>query len=135
MTNRNERTDMNDLERMDQAMTTALRYGVQEANNIAFASYDHNSVDYTEGDVPLDDPRLVSVDRIRLLTDRGFPVFDVSYVYGTLRDGRHVRVDLGVYQLPRKGLRRELVQIAKAHGVHAKRLGMLDDSTLSILWG
>jgi hypothetical protein len=128
-------TATDQLAAMDRAIDTAFRYGVHEDNNIAFAEYDHNSVDYSEGDVPLSDPDLIRIDRIRLLTDRGCPFFDVSYVYGTLRDGRHVRVDLGAWQLPRKGLRRELVRLAAEAGRYGKGLGMLDDSTLSILWG
>lgn len=122
-----------DLTRMTDAMDRALRYGVNETNNIAFAAYDHTSVDYTEGDVPLSDRDLVKIDRIRLLTDPGLPFYDVSYVYGTLRDGRHVRVDLGSHQLPRKGLKGELIRLAKQANRYAKGLGMLDDSTISIL--
>ncbi len=106
-------------------------YGVNETNNIALADYDHRSVDYAEGDVSLSDPRLVRIDRLRLLTDPGYPYFDVSYCYGTLQDGRHVRVDIGANQLPRKGLSRALVDLAKEAGVHAKRMGLLDN--LSIL--
>lgn len=118
------------------AMTDlAARYGVREDNNISTAAYDHSSVDYTVGDVPLSEPELVRIDRIRLLTERGYPLFDVSYVYGTLRDGRHVRVDLGNHQLPRKGLKRELVRLAQEAGRYAKGMGMLDDGNISILWG
>jgi hypothetical protein len=110
------------------------QYGVRESNNISDAAYDHTSVDHSEGDVPLSDPRLVHIDRIRLLTERGLPFMDVSYVYGTLKDGRHVRVDLGEYQLSRQ-YKSDLIRLAKAAGRFGKGMGMLDDSVISILWG
>ena len=120
-------------------------YRVREANNIAGADYDHTAVDYSVGNVPLADPDLVRIDRIRLLTDPGLPFYDLSYCWGTLRDGRHVRVDLGRYQFARRprgtaqkgshaSLRGQLVQCAKDAGRHAKQLGMLDDDTISILF-
>jgi hypothetical protein len=116
----------------------ARQYGVSEDNPIDLAAYNHTSVDYSEGDVPLSDPRLVRIDRIRLLTESGYPAYDVSYVYGTLRDGRHVRVDLGTYRIAkgRKGgtsLKGHLVNLAKAAGRHAHGLHMLDADVISIL--
>lgn len=122
-----------DLTKMTDAMDRALRYGVQETNNIAFAAYDSSGVDHSAGTFSLGDRDLVKIDRIRLLTDPGFPYYDVSYVYGTLRDGRHVRVDLGSHQLPKRGLKGELIRLAKQANRYAKGLGMLDDSTISIL--
>lgn len=125
------------LTAMINTMDRALAYGVNETNNIAFAAYDHTAIDHSEGTVWLGDDRLVRIDRIRLLTDPGCPVYDISYCYGTLRDGRHVRVDLGTHQIPRarKGasLKYQLIQLARAAGVNAKTLGMLDDSTISLL--
>src|SRR5262245_38576752 len=37
--------------------------------------------------VELGDPRLSRVTRLRLVTDPGFPLWDVSYCYGRLKDG------------------------------------------------
>lgn len=119
---------------------TTNPYGVREANNIADAAYTSSDVDYSEGNVPLSDPELVSIDRIRLLTEPGFPLYDLSYCWGTLRDGRHVRVDLGRYQFARarggqgKSLKGQLIECAREAGVNAKALGMLSDSTISILF-
>lgn len=107
------------------------RYPVNETNNIADAAYTHEALE--PGVTVLADRRLVKIDRLRLLTDPGCPFFDVSYVYGTLADGTHVRVDLGRDQFPRQGLSRALVQCAKDAGRYAKGLGMLDNSVLSIL--
>jgi hypothetical protein len=131
---------------MTEGMTMTMTdnpYGDREANNIASADYDHTAVDYDYGTVDLSDPELIRIDRIRLLTDPGLPFYDLSYCWGTMKDGRHVRVDLGRYQFARprgakKGahvsLRGQLVDCAKRAGRHAKRLGMLDDDTISILF-
>lgn len=111
-------------------------YGVREDNNIADAAYDHTALAHGVT-VDLSDPDLVRVDRIRLLTERGCPFFDLSYCYGTLRDGRHVRVDLGRYQFARargKSIKSQLVDCARAAGRHAHGLHMLDADVISILW-
>lgn len=108
----------------------ARDYGVNESNPLWMSSVTHEDVDYSEGDVPLSDKRIVSIDRIRLLTDPGCPFFDVSYVYGTLSDGRHVRVDLGAHQLQRRNLNGQLIELAKAAGRFAKGLGMLDNVSI-----
>ena len=109
-------------------------YGVREDNNLADAAYTHSSVDFSE-EVDLADSRLVSVDRIRFLTERDYPMMDLSYCYGTLKDGRHVRVDLGRWQFGKRTYKSELIAEAKAAGRFAKGLGMLDANTISILWG
>jgi hypothetical protein len=80
--------------------------------------------------VPWDTPGL-KVWRLRLLSDPGFPVWDVSYCHGTLSDGEHVSVDLPFNQLPKRGLRRAIVAYAKRYKVYAQGLGILDNiSTL-----
>lgn len=107
------------------------RYNVNETNNIADASYNHTSVDYSRY-TRLGDPELVRIDRVRLLTDPGCPVMDVSYVYGTLRNGTHVRVDIGASQISRQ-YKGALIALAKQAGVYAKGLHMLDNDVISIL--
>ena len=120
-------------------ITTALDrnafYGVDESNPIALSSHSHLTVDYSLGDIQLDNPELVSINRLRLLTDRGSPLYDISYCYGTMRDGTHVRVNLGVQTLTRRGIKGELIAIAKEAGRFAKGLGLLDEGNWSILRG
>jgi hypothetical protein len=84
--------------------------------------------------VDLADPRLRRVTRLRLVTDPGFPYWDVSYCYGVLKDGTNVRVELPWHQFSRRRLQSDIVRMAIEAGVHAKRLGMLDESVLSKLW-
>lgn len=70
------------------------------------------------------------VTRLRLLSDPGYPFWDVSYCYGEIRhaDGsvEPVRVNLGFRELPRRRWKTAIVDAAKRDGVHAKRLGIFD---------
>lgn len=109
-------------------------YGVREDNNIADAAYDSSALDSSD-ESWLGDPRLKRIDRLRLLTERGYPYMDVSYCYGTLKDGRRVRVQLTRQQFNRKGLKRQLVELAERANVYGKGLHLLDDDVISILWG
>lgn len=70
------------------------------------------------------------VTRLRLLSDPGFPAWDVSYVHGYI--GKEpVRVQVPFLQLPKRGLRAAIVQAAIKDGIFAKRIGILDNiSTL-----
>jgi hypothetical protein len=84
--------------------------------------------------VDLTDDRLLRVTRLRLVTDPGFPLWEVSYCHGQLKDGTYVNVRLPYHQFSRRKLRREIVEMAIEAGVHAKRLGMLDEEVISKLW-
>lgn len=101
------------------------KYGAQETNPLPAGYHDvpvEDSVDWTA--------KGLYVIRLRLLSDPGFPVWDVSYCHGIL-DGKKVNVRLPFDQLPRRGMARAIVSYAKRDGVYAKRLGILDNiSTL-----
>jgi hypothetical protein len=73
----------------------------------------------------------IKVTRLRLVTDRGFPFWDVSYCHGEL-NGKPCRVGLPFNQIPkREGLKRFIVKEAIRAGVHAQKIGLLDNiSTL-----
>ena len=116
-------------------MDIAARYGVREDNPLALAPYTTPGVDAET--VTLDDPRLARIDRLRLLGDSdgwAYPFLDLSYCWGTLKDGAHVRVSLPVHSFPKRGLKRALVEMAKEAGVYAKGLGLLDDGIISRLY-
>lgn len=53
--------------------------------------------------------------RLRLVSDPGYPVWDVSYCFGSL-NGEPVEVRLPFSQLPKRGMRRALYRYAKASG-------------------
>jgi hypothetical protein len=66
------------------------------------------------------------VTRLRLLSDRGFPAWDVSYCHGTIvTTGEQVDVELPFDQLPKRGMRRAIVQHAIRDNVHAHGIGVL----------
>ena len=72
----------------------------------------------------------LQVTRLRLLSDPGFPAWDVSYCHGIL-DGRHVNVELPFSQLRKRGWKAEVIEYAKQDNVYAKGLGILTNvSTL-----
>jgi hypothetical protein len=78
-----------------------------------------------------DDSRLARITRLRLLSDPGFPVWDVSYCYGETKDGHPCRVILPFDQLPKRNRARAIIEHAQRDGVYAKGLGIFDSiSTL-----
>lgn len=83
------------------------------------------------GSFSWNDPRLARVTRLRLLSDPGFPLWDVSYCHGVLKDGRPCEVELPFSQLPKRGWKRAIVEHAKRDRVFAHGLGILGNvSTL-----
>lgn len=111
-------------------------YGVIETNGIddevrALRDRVHAS----NIEVDFDDPRLVRITRLRLVTDPGFPLWDVSYVYGRLADGTDVRVQLPQWQFSKRNLNRELIEMCKAAGKYGKAMGIFDPLVVSKLYG
>ena len=77
--------------------------------------------------VTLDDPRLATITRLRLLTDPGFPYWDLSYCHGRLDNGTEVTVILPWYQFSKKnGLNRELIAMCSEAGVYGKGLDIFN---------
>lgn len=99
-------------------------------NGLTYHRHHHAAPRYA-GRVCWTDPQLDKVTRLRLVSDPGFPFWDVSYCHGVLKDGRTVDVEVPFHQLPKRGMMRAIVQAAIEDGVHARRLGVLDNiSTL-----
>lgn len=101
-------------------------YGAQELNGLSSGG-DYHAARNENGPPETVDwatPGL-KVTRLRLLSDPGFPLWDVSYCHGVL-DGKPVDVALPFDQLPKRGWKRFLVEQAIRHNVFAKRLGILD---------
>lgn len=71
------------------------------------------------------------ITRLRLLSDPGFPYWDVSYCHGELRDGTKVHVALPFSQLPKR-YAAELIKELNTAGLNGKRLGIWD--AISQLW-
>ena len=101
-----------------------------ETNNLFDSNVDSKEWDDAPS-VEWDMPNLKIV-RLRLLSDIGFPFWDVSYCYGKIQ-GKAVRVQLPFSQLPKKGMKNFIVKQAQKYKVFAKGLGILDDSNISTL--
>lgn len=104
------------------------KYDVHEMNSLG------------DQEMPAHDARVIYWDypglyvyRLRLLSDPGYPEWDVKYCYGRLDTGELVRVDLPFSQLKKHlPLKEQIVRFASADGVFAKKLGILDNiSTLN----
>ena len=103
-------------------------YGAIETNGLVNGLAYHKHFAETEHPTsPLVDwtAKGLKITRLRLLTDIGCPFWDVSYCYGTY-EGYSVRVQLPFNQLARRNLAKQIISYAKADGVFAKGLGILD---------
>jgi hypothetical protein len=85
--------------------------------------------------VDLADQRLARITRLRLVTDPSFPMWDLSYCYGTLKDGSAVRVRLPEHQFPKGNLNGSLIEMCKSVGVFGKGLGIFDPEVISKFYG
>src|SRR3954465_8307000 len=118
------------------SMMTRGDYGVQEQNSSTLAETNARLDQLEEdGDLEVDlaDPQLARITRLRLISDPGFPFWDVSYCHGVLKDGRTCRVYLPEHQFPKRGLSHAIVEMCKQEKVYAKGLGLLDPENISML--
>lgn len=113
-------------------MTAAERYGVDETNGITDVAAWQDFI-AAAGRSWLGDPKLARITRLRLLTEPGYPYFDISYCYGELKDGTAVRLDGVPMHISRKAPKADLIAWAKSEGAFAKGLGLLDESNWSVL--
>lgn len=107
-------------------------YGAIETNGLPPGGQ-QELLDSLRGEVYWSDPTLDRIFRLRLLTDPGFPMYDVSYCYGTLKNGDNVRVRLPFYQLNKRTWKSQIIEHAKRDGVFAKSLRIFDEDVVSIL--
>lgn len=99
-------------------------YGVNETNPISQEIKDiSDAINYKEW-TSWEDPELKKIVRLRLLSDPGFPFWDVSYCYGQLKDGTYVQVGLPFFQLPKQNMAKYIIKKAMEDGVHAANLGL-----------
>jgi hypothetical protein len=74
----------------------------------------------------------IELERLRFVTDPGFPVLELSYCYLIVNGQKRRLVGCHpFYRVPKKGWKRYLVQACKDRGIFIK---YLIDNT-SILWG
>ena len=98
--------------------------GIQETNPIP-TEY-HERVTHQITDTVPWTTKGLKITRLRLLTDKGYPQWDVSYCHGTLA-GKPVRVTLPFHQLRKGHIITDIIKHAKQDNVYAKRTGILDN--------
>lgn len=116
------------------------KYGATESNGLVNGHDYHAQVDYSPSAwYSLKDVEEAGgkITRLRILTER-VPMagmfYDVSYVNATLPDGKIVAVDCPLSNMmPRKDFMGALIDWAKAQGVYAKGIGLLDKGNWSVL--
>jgi len=111
---------------------TKSYYGAKESNGLVDGNAYHEQY-ATAQTVEWNDKRLKTVTRLRLISDVGFPMWDVSYCYGVLKDGTPVEVQLPFDQLPRRGWKRAIIEYAKRDRVYANSIGILNEGNISTL--
>lgn len=111
-------------------------YGAHESNGLVNGNDYHAQVEQSRFSLKEVADAGGKITRLRVLTERTFggTFCDISYVHATLPDGKIVTVDCPVSNLtPRVKLTGELIAWAKAQGVFAKGIGLLDKGNWSIL--
>jgi len=101
------------------SFATTDRPSVGEFNGLVNGIAYHDDRHSQEGGVETVDwtcPGL-KITRLRLLSDPGFPFWDLSYAHGTL-NGKHVNVEVPFSQLPKRGMKVFLYNEAKKTGVY-----------------
>lgn len=126
-----------DLMRQDRLHTV---YGVNETGAPVGHEY-HASVSHEER-INLDELRRRGgrITRVRMIGGEFIPgrgkCYDVSYVHGQI-DGQNVSIDTSAMPewnfIPRFKIKAAMIAWAKAEGVYAKGLGLLDEGVYSIL--
>lgn len=76
--------------------------------------------------VPWNDPDLARITRLRFLSDRGYPYWDVSYCHGVMKNGEMCDVQLPFQQVRKNAVNADVVMYAKKDGVYVKGLGIFD---------
>jgi hypothetical protein len=107
-------------------------YGAQETNGMEPGEQDA-WLARLDGEVYWADPSLAKITRLRLLSDPGFPYWDVSYCYGIRKDGTECRVSLPFHQLNKRRWKSEIVEWARKDGIYALGLGLFDPYVVSTL--
>jgi hypothetical protein len=108
-------------------------YGAVETNSLTEGQREFQ-MSATEV-VDLSSKRLERITRLRLVTDRDFPFWDLSYCYGITTDGKAVRVRLQTWQFSKADLNGDLIRMCKAAGRYGKALGIFDPEVVSKFYG
>lgn len=102
---------------------------VRISTNEVTAEYHYNR--HAAASVSWKTPGL-QITRLRMVSDAGFPYWDISYCHGKL-NGEDVDVELPFHQIPKKWAKDPngwgkgfIINIAKQEGVYAKDTGIFE---------
>lgn len=107
-------------------------YGAREVNGLADPREYHERVTHTaKRTLCWTDPELAKIVRLRMVSDPGFPWYDITYCHGQTKDGEYVKVDLPFDRLFKANqghgsISKQIIDWAKRDNVFAKGLGILD---------
>lgn len=125
---------------MTNAFATADRnhYGATESNGLVNPKEYHETVDYSVTYSLKDFADAGGrITRLRLLTEYvphlRTRMVDVSYCHGILPDGKIVPVGVYLHAATTRTLKGDLIALAKAEGVFAKGIGLLNEGNWSQL--
>lgn len=108
-----------------------MSYGINETNALTDGQAYHSGTDYSVV-YELSDREVVKIDRLRLLSEPGYPYWDISYCVGVLANGTRVPVQLDVTQLGKRTWKTELVNVFRKAGRYAVGMGVFESvSTLN----
>jgi hypothetical protein len=107
--------------------------GLVSINPLEETGISHDQISYNDR-LYWTSPLIKRVVRFRVLTDRGFPMYDISYCYAERIDGKIIPIQLPFHQLTKAKWKTELYNYAKADGVNAKRLGFFDPLVFSTVY-
>jgi len=96
-------------------------YGTKETNGLE-NGHDYHAIRKGCRTLPWTTPGL-RITRLRLLSDPGYPMWDVSYCDGMLGD-EPVKVELPFSDLPKRNMMAAIIKYAKDDKVYAKGLGI-----------
>lgn len=99
-------------------------YGAQETNSLGMNGSAYHAAYSKAEKVPWTTPGL-KVTRLRLLSDPGYPAWDVSYCHGEL-NGKPVNVELPFSDLPKRRMMGAIIAYAQKDGINAKRIGVFN---------
>jgi hypothetical protein len=98
-------------------------YGTEETNGLVDGHGYHKR--YSNAETVYWASKGLTITRLRLLSDRGNSMWDVSYCHGLLM-GKPVLVRLPFHQLPKRGLTKAIIEYGIREGVYVKGTGILE---------
>lgn len=120
------------------ATATQNHYGAVEVNGLVDGDAYHSEVDYTQTYSLAEIAEAKGhICRVRILTENTFGgrLCDISYIHAQLPAGKIVPVQNHIDNLtPLRELKGRMINWAKAEGVYAKGLGLIDEGNWSILY-